>query len=121
MRTTDSGACQVERGVRQPLTRPQLALLHKIKDGAKVCAEYLGGPATDMHNWHFTIWHDGEYEAIEGCDVWARALLASGLVEIYTGELGYRFLRQSLPNVEFSGVPAGHLSNHPAGGTKRAP
>ena len=21
------------------------------------------------------------------------------------------------PNVEFSGVPAGHLSNHPAGGT----
>ncbi len=24
------------------------------------------------------------------------------------------------PNVEFSGVPAGHLSNHPAGGTSAA-
>jgi hypothetical protein len=38
-----------------------------------------------------------------------------------TDEAGaLRFARKwgcSMPNVEFSGVPAGHSSNHPAGGT----
>ena len=58
------------------------------------------------------------------------ALVSAGLMTKYAGselsggapiyvvtDAGKAVARLKAPNVEFSGVPAGHSSNHPAGGT----
>ena len=48
----------------------------------------------------------------------ARDKVATQVAEMFGAvkPIEFRF-RELQPNVEFSGVPAGHSSNHPAGGT----
>lgn len=63
------------------LTTPQQRLLDEIKAGAKVMADYRGGPADNWSNWDFFMMSESE---IDACDVRARALLRHGAVDVYT-------------------------------------
>jgi hypothetical protein len=62
------------REMSTTLTRRQMELVKHLNQGGRIDAAYMGGDATDVNNWEFSIYHadDG---TIEGCSPSARALI----------------------------------------------